>query len=66
MVVLLSLGGFINVDDILELRDAQKNDYTLADVQRVIANCPKQRFTLRNDPHPQIRANQGHTIDVFI
>lgn len=66
MVVLLSLGGFINVDDILELRDAQKNGYTLADVQRVVANCSKQRFTLRNDPCPQIRANQGHTIHVLI
>ena len=55
-----------NVDDMLELRDAQKNGYTLADVQRVVANCSKQRFTLRNDPHPQIRANQGHSINVLI
>ena len=66
MVVLLSLGGYINVDDILQLRDAQKNDYTLTDVQRVVANCSKQRFTLQNEPHPQIRANQGHTIHVLI
>lgn len=57
-------GGFINVSDILLLPDAQKNAYTLEDVRRVVANCPKQRFSLLEGPPLQIRANQGHSIQI--
>ena len=57
-------GGFINVSDVLLLPDAQKNAYTLDDVRRVVANCPKQRFALLEGPPLQIRANQGHSIQV--
>lgn len=38
------------------------------DVRRVVANCPKQRFTLRDDPSSgqlQICANQGHSMEVY-
>ena len=41
--------------------------FSTEDVQRVVANCPKQRFALRDDPDTgqlQIRANQGHTVEV--
>ena len=39
------------------------------DVRRVVANCPKQRFLLREDPTQcagqlMIRANQGHSMEV--
>ena len=59
------LGGFINVHDILSLRDADKHRYIVSDVQRVVDNSDKQRFTLRNEPHLQICANQGHSILVM-
>uniref|UniRef100_A0A1X7VGV5 2'-phosphotransferase n=2 Tax=Amphimedon queenslandica TaxID=400682 RepID=A0A1X7VGV5_AMPQE len=61
-------GGYINVDDILELREARKNGYSVSDVQRVVANYPKQRFSLRSKPNDdgklQICANQGHSLEV--
>lgn len=46
-------------------RDSAK--FTVEDVQRVVANCPKQRFALRTDQETgqlQIRANQGHSMTV--
>lgn len=68
-----SSGGYINVDDILELREARKNGYSVSDVQRIVANCPKQRFSLRSTPSDddddgklQICANQGHSLEVHI
>ena len=58
------------MDDILELREARKNGYSVSDVQRVVANCPKQRFSLHSTPDPhgklQICANQGHSLEVHI
>jgi 2'-phosphotransferase len=57
-------GGFINVSDILSLRDAARSGYTEDDVQRIVTNCSKQRFALRHTPQLQIRANQGHTMQV--
>ena len=63
-IILIFSGGFINVSDVLLLPDAQKNAYTLDDVRRVVANCPKQRFALLEGPPLQIRANQGHSIQV--
>ena len=43
------------------------SQYSEEDVRRVVANCPKERFKLREDPENgelQIRANQGHSIQV--
>ena len=62
----LPSGGFITVSDILSLR--QGRQYREEDVRRVVENCPKQRFALReNSPSGQlqIRANQGHSIQVY-
>lgn len=65
------LGGYINVCDILELREARKNSYSVSDVQRVVSDCPKQRFSLRTAAAAggggdtlQICANQGHSVEV--
>ena len=58
-------GGFLNVDDVLSR--SRGGSYTKEDVQRVVRQCQKQRFALRNDPVTgslQIRANQGHTLKV--
>ena len=43
--------------------------FTAEDVKRIVANCPKQRFALRDDPATgelQIRANQGHSMEVGV
>ena len=51
---------------ILSLKGAASGR-TEEDVRRVVANCPKQRFALRDDPETgelQIRANQGHSMKV--
>lgn len=59
------IGGFVTVSDILATRQGSK--YTEDDVKRVVANCSKSRFALRDDPRSgvlQIRANQGHTMTV--
>lgn len=59
--------GFIFVDDLLKLRQFQR--YSEDDVKKVVADNDKKRFALRNDPATdrlQIRANQGHTLEVSI
>lgn len=57
----------MTVSDILSTSQGSK--YTEDDVKRVVANCPKSRFALQEDPETgllQIRANQGHTIQVYV
>ncbi|KAJ8282839.1 hypothetical protein COCON_G00053580 [Conger conger] len=61
----MSSDGFLFVEDLLSHH--QFRSFSLEDVERVVANNDKQRFKLR--PHPedgrlQIRANQGHTVQV--
>jgi len=53
------------VDDVLCQRGLEQ--YTEADVRRVIEENDKQRFQLVVDSESsqlKIRANQGHTVDV--
>ncbi|XP_056144637.1 tRNA 2'-phosphotransferase 1 [Lampris incognitus] len=61
-----SADGFLSVEDLLTHQ--QFRSYSLEDMERVVATNDKQRFKLR--PHPQdgrlqIRANQGHTVQVM-
>ncbi len=65
IVYILYVGGFISVADILAQPDALKSGHTEADVRRIVANCPKQRFALKEGPPLLIRANQGHSIEVY-
>ncbi|XP_062892505.1 tRNA 2'-phosphotransferase 1 [Mobula hypostoma] len=61
----LQKDGFLPVDAIL--RHPQFRRYTLQDVQRVVDTNDKRRFALHTDPATgslQIRANQGHTLQV--
>ena len=65
--VLFPFVGFIFVDDLLKLRQFQR--YSEDDIKRVVADNDKKRFALRNDPETdrlQVRANQGHTMEVGI
>jgi len=57
-------GGFLPVEDVLKHKRFCGGGYTQADVEIVVAECQKQRFTLKNNEQGQllIRANQGHSI----
>ena len=57
--------GFVFVDELLKLRQFCR--YSEDDVRKVVDENDKKRFALRNDPSTdrlQIRANQGHTLEV--
>lgn len=57
--------GFVYVEEILAHQ--QFSSFSLEDVQRVVANNDKQRFKLQTHPdngRHQIRANQGHSVQV--
>lgn len=59
--------GFLYVDDLLA--HPQFGSFSVADVERVVASNDKQRFKLRNHPEDgrlQIRANQGHSLQVSV
>ncbi|XP_005723134.1 tRNA 2'-phosphotransferase 1 [Pundamilia nyererei] len=57
--------GFLFVEDLLA--HPQFHSYSLEDVERVVATNDKQRFKLCTHPEDgrlQIRANQGHSVQV--
>lgn len=57
--------GFVFVDELLT--HGQFSSFSLEDVERVVATNEKQRFKMQNhieNGRPQIRANQGHTVQV--
>ncbi|CAH1261563.1 TRPT1 [Branchiostoma lanceolatum] len=61
----LDSGGFLYVDEIL--RHQQFKRYTKEDVRQVVADNDKKRFALQEEEETgrlQIRANQGHTLEV--
>jgi 2'-phosphotransferase len=58
--------GFVDVTDIEQHRRF-RGKFTINDIQCVVAESDKQRFTLRTHPVSgklQIKANQGHSIHV--
>jgi 2'-phosphotransferase len=62
----IDTGGFVDVADIEQHRGF-RGKVTVSDIQRVVAENNKQRFTLRTHPVSgklQIKANQGHSINV--
>ncbi|KAJ9577363.1 hypothetical protein L9F63_006043, partial [Diploptera punctata] len=55
--------GFVDVSEILQHKSL-RGRCNIEDIERIVADNKKQRFTLRTEPHLQIRANQGHSIPV--
>jgi len=55
-------GGYLPVQEVL--KHPRFTGYTLADVEEVVRNCEKQRYSLVTGDAGQrlIRANQGHSI----
>ncbi|XP_035695146.1 tRNA 2'-phosphotransferase 1-like isoform X1 [Branchiostoma floridae] len=61
----LDPGGFLYVDEVL--KHPQFKRYTADDVRQVVADNDKKRFALQEEEGTgrlQIRANQGHTLEV--
>ena len=61
--VTLDAHGWVDVDVLLAGLAAAGTAMTRADLDRVVADNPKQRFALSPDGR-RIRASQGHSIDV--
>lgn len=56
-------GGWVRLDDVLSKPKFKK--ITIDQVREIVANCPKQRFALKEEGSVSyIRANQGHSIQV--
>jgi putative RNA 2'-phosphotransferase len=53
----LEPGGWVQIEDLLKA----KKSLTRADLEQVVATCPKQRFSIEGT---KIRANQGHSVEV--
>lgn len=59
----LTLGGWVNVDQLLSACVAHQFPLTRAELEEVIATSDKQRFSF-DETKTRIRANQGHSIEV--
>lgn len=59
--------GFIDVDDLLRLRQFTVKNYTLCDIKFVVANDRKSRFALiESNGCIKIKANQGHSMRTVV
>jgi len=61
--VKLDSAGWIDVDDLLEALGSHGVELTRADLDDIVRTSDKQRFAYSED-RTQIRANQGHSIEV--
>lgn len=59
----LDRAGWANVDELLRAAAEAGHPLTLDELQEVVTTSAKQRFSF-NDDGTQIRANQGHSVDV--
>ncbi|MBD1913990.1 MULTISPECIES: RNA 2'-phosphotransferase [unclassified Leptolyngbya] len=59
----LDVGGWVGVDELLSACAAQQFPITRAELEDVVANSDKQRFSL-DATKTRIRANQGHSVAV--
>uniref|UniRef100_A0A8C1KDB7 2'-phosphotransferase n=1 Tax=Cyprinus carpio TaxID=7962 RepID=A0A8C1KDB7_CYPCA len=65
MALQMNSDGFVFVEELLAHK--QFHSFSLEDVERVVATNDKQRFKLCHHPEDgrlQIRANQGHSVQV--
>lgn len=57
----LEPGGWIDVETLLRAAAGRGKRIRIDELQTVVGECPKQRFTLDGG---RIRANQGHSVDI--
>ena len=56
--------GWANTEELIK-GIAKTRDFTMKDLERIVANDEKQRYSFNQDK-TKIRANQGHSIDVDV
>ncbi|MBD2462452.1 RNA 2'-phosphotransferase [Oscillatoria sp. FACHB-1407] len=59
----LAPGGWVDVDELLSACAARQFPITRAELEAVVANSDKQRFSF-DETKTRIRANQGHSVEV--
>lgn len=59
----LEVGGWVKIDDLISACQHYGLPISLADLNEVVDNCEKQRFSF-NETKDKIRANQGHSTQV--
>lgn len=59
----LEAGGWVTVEALLEGCRTAGAPLSPADLDEIVAGCPKQRFAF-DETRTRIRANQGHSADV--
>lgn len=61
--LVLDAAGWVGVDDLLARSSAEGMRFTRAELDEVVARCPKRRFAVSPDGS-KIRASQGHSVPV--
>lgn len=61
--VALDKQGWVSVDELLEKAANKGTMISRAELERIVAENDKQRFTF-NDDHTRIRAAQGHSVSI--
>ncbi len=61
--LILEDGGWVTVDDLLKAANRNHMPMTLRELDEVVANNDKQRFSFDSKGH-KIRANQGHSVEI--
>jgi putative RNA 2'-phosphotransferase len=59
----LEPGGWVKVSELLRAASKDKYTITRSELESVVANCEKQRFSF-NPTGDKIRANQGHSVEI--
>ncbi|HUS50733.1 MAG TPA: RNA 2'-phosphotransferase, partial [Candidatus Paceibacterota bacterium] len=62
--ITLEKDGWTNVNELIE-KAKSEIEFSLDDLKEVVKNCDKQRFKISDD-FSEIRASQGHSVDVKI
>ena len=64
MRIPIKADGYVNVKDLLNVKDIKKLQGTVEDIRAAVINCSKQRFQLKEveDGQVYIRAVQGHSM----
>ena len=59
----LDAEGWVNTKELVNGMKSHFKDFKLSDLERVVENCEKQRYTF-NENKSKIRASQGHSLMV--
>lgn len=57
--------GWVNVQELIDNSKGNKTEFTLEIIEAIVASDTKQRYAF-SENHLQIRANQGHSLQVDV